>query len=154
MSDLNRFVELTAARRLVELEQQAARPHGDEIVSKKNESERLARAWIDGWNAGKPEAIPLATDFSHTSPLGVIKGREKYLAQVKPMAAKNVISLRIVNIVSGDDEAAVWYEVTTPNGLLQACDWVRTENEVIVAITSFYDATHLPHREPYHEGDT
>ena len=123
-------------------------------MSKENESERLARAWIDGWNAGKPEGIPLATDFTHTSPLGVIKGRDDYLAQVKPMAAKNVLSLRIIKILSGADEAAVWYEVTTPNGILQACDWVQAEDGMIVAVTSFYDATDLPHREPYHEGDT
>lgn len=119
-------------------------------MSIQSESERLARAWIDGWNAGKPEEIPLASDFIHTSPLGVIKGRDKYLAKIKPMAAKNVTSLKIVNTLSGDGEAAIWYEVTTPNGLLQACDWVQTDNEVIVAITSFYDATDLPYRE----GDT
>jgi hypothetical protein len=119
-----------------------------------NESERLARAWIDGWNAGKPEDIPLASDFVHASPFGVIKGRDKYLAQVKPMAAKNVTSLEIVSVLSGDDESAIWYEVTTPNGLLQACDWVQTKNEVIVAITSFYDATDLPYRERYREGDS
>lgn len=118
-----------------------------------DEPERLARAWIDGWNAGKPDEIPLATDFMHTSPLGVIKGRDKYLAKIKPMAAKNVTSLKIVKTLSGDGEAAIWYEVTTPNGLMQACDWVQTDNEEIVAITSFYDATELPHSERYGDED-
>jgi hypothetical protein len=120
-------------------------------VSIQNESERLARAWIDGWNAGKPEGIPLANDFVHASPFGVIKGRDKYLAEVKPMAAKNVTSLEIVRVLSGDGESAIWYEVTTPTGVLQACDWVQTDNEAIVAITSFYDATDLPYRERYRE---
>lgn len=118
-----------------------------------SESERLARAWIEGWDAGRPEEIPLASDFTHTSPLGVIQGRDEYLAKIKPMAAQNVTSLRIVRTLSGDGEAAIWYEVTTPNGSLQACDWVVTEGEVIVAITSFYDATDLPNRERYGEGD-
>ena len=61
-------------------------------MSIQNESERLARAWIDGWNAGKPEDIPLAGDFTHASPFGVIRGRDEYLAKVKPMTAKKSLS--------------------------------------------------------------
>ena len=70
------------------------------------------------------------------------------------MAAKNVTCLETVNVLSGDGEAAIWYEVTTPNGLLQACRWVQTDNEVIVAIRSFCDATDLTYRVRYREGDT
>jgi hypothetical protein len=123
----------------------------DETVSIQPESERLARAWIDGWNAGRPEDIPLASDFTHVSPFGVIKGRDEYLAKVKPMAAKNVTSLEIVRVLSVDGESAIWYEVTTPNGLLQACDWIQTGNEEILAVTSFFDASNLPYRERYSE---
>lgn len=123
----------------------------DIIVPIQNISERLARAWIDGWNAGKPEDIPLASDFTHASPFGVIKGRDEYLAKVKPMAAKNVASLEIVRVLSGDGESAIWYEVTTPNGVLQACDWLQTDNKKILAIMSFHDATELPYRERYGE---
>jgi hypothetical protein len=95
----------------------------------------------------QPDEIPLARDFVHASPFGVVKGREKYLAWVKPLAAKNVTSLRIVKILSGDGESAIWFEMMTPNGLVQCCDWVETDNEEIVAITSFYDATGLRQRE-------
>ncbi len=115
----------------------------------RNESEQLARAWIDGWNTGKPDEIPLAKDFIHTSPLGVIKGRDKYLAKIKPMAAKNVTTLEIVKTLSGDSNAAIWFKMVTPNGLIQVCDWVQTENGEITAITSFYDASDLPYREKY-----
>ena len=45
--------------------------------------------------------------------------------------------------LSGDGESAIWFEMMTPNGLVQVCDWVQTDNEEIVAITSFYDATDL-----------
>lgn len=112
-------------------------------MSKQNEAESLARAWIDGWNAGTPDEIPLARDFTHSSPFGVVKGREKYLAWVKPLAAKNVTSLKIIKTLGGDDGAAIWFEMQTPNGLAQCCDWVQTKNGEIVAITSFYDATGL-----------
>ena len=109
----------------------------------KNETERLARVWIESWNEGKPDEIPLASDFTHSSPFGLVKGREKYLERVKPMAANNVTSLKIVKTLGGDSEAAIWFEMMTPNGVVQCCDWVQTENEEIVAITSFYDATDL-----------
>ena len=105
-------------------------------MATRNEAERLARAWIDGWNAGKPDEIPLACDFTHSSPFGVVKGREKYLAWVKPLAAKNVTSLKIVKTLGGDGESAIWFEMMTPNGMVQCCDWVQTENGEIVAITS------------------
>ena len=51
----------------------------DRSMPEQNEAERLARAWIEGWIAGKPDEIPLAREFTHSSPFGVVKGREKYL---------------------------------------------------------------------------
>lgn len=108
-----------------------------------NEPEKLARAWIDGWNAGKPDEVPLASEFKHSSPFGVVKGRKKYLEWVKPLAAKNVTSLKIIKTLGGDNEAAIWFEMMTPNGLVQCCDWVQVENGKIIAVTSFYDATGL-----------
>ncbi len=109
--------------------------------------EELARAWIDGWNAGKPDEIPLSSGFTHTSPFGVMKGRDAYLAKVKPMAARNVTSLEVVKTLGGEDDAAIWFKMMTPNGLVQVCDWVEARDGEIVAITSFYDPTGLPYRE-------
>lgn len=106
-------------------------------------AERLAHAWIEGWNEGRPDEIPLAPDFTHSSPFGTVEGRERYLEWVKPLAAENVTSLRVVRTIGGESEAAIWFEMMTPMGAVQCCDWVRIEGEEIVAITSFYDATDL-----------
>lgn len=108
-----------------------------------NNAERLARAWIEGWNAGKPDDIPLAANFSHSSPFGTVSGRETYLAWVKPLAEKNVMSLQINRTLGNDNEAVIWFEMMTPNGLVQCCDWVQIQNNEIMAITSFYDASGL-----------
>jgi len=112
-------------------------------MPEQNKAERLARAWIEGWIAGKPDEIPLAREFTHSSPFGVVKGREKYLAWVKPLSAKNVTSLKIVKTLGGEDESAIWFEMMTPKGLVLCCDWVQAKNGEIVAIQSFYDATDL-----------
>ncbi len=112
-------------------------------MPKQNDAERLARAWIEGWIEGKPDDIPLAPEFTHSSPFGIVKGREKYLEWVKPLSAKNVASLKIVKTLGGEDEAAIWFEMTTPKGLVLCCDWLHTSNGKIVSIQSFYDATDL-----------
>lgn len=112
-------------------------------MKKQNQAERLAREWIEGWIAGKPNEIPLAPEFTHSSPFGVVNGRDNYLEWVKPLSAENVTSLKIVKTLGGDDEAVIWFEMMTPTGLVLCCDWVRTEGGEIVAIQSFYDASEL-----------
>ena len=106
-------------------------------------SEELAIAWIEGWIEGRPDDIPLAPDFVHHSPFGTIEGREVYLEKVKPMAANNVVSLNILKVLAAENEAAIWFEMSTPHGVIPACDWVETEGNQIKTITSFYDATEL-----------
>jgi hypothetical protein len=115
----------------------------NQIMSLKNNAEKLARIWIEGWIAGKPDDIPLAENFTHSSPFGTVSGREKYLEWVKPLADKNVAALKILKTVGEEDEAAMWFEMKTPNSVVQCCDWVQTKDGRIVAINSFYDATGL-----------
>jgi len=112
-------------------------------MSLKNDAEKLARIWIESWIAGKPDEIPLAKDFTHSSPFGTVSGRKKYLEWVKPLADKNVASLKILKTVGKDNEAAIWFEMKTPNSVVQCCDWVQTKDGEIVSINSFYDATDL-----------
>ena len=113
-------------------------------MSEENKSTQLARAWIEGWNAGKPDDIPLAENFTHSSPFGNVTGRQKYLEWVKPLAAKNVASLKIIRIIGGEDEAAIWFEMQTSGGVIRVVDWVKTEGNEISFITSFYDPTTIP----------
>lgn len=112
-------------------------------MSTVSEAERLARAWIQGWIDGAPDHIPLSTGFRHSSPFGVVTGREKYLEWVKPLAASNVASLKILKTVGNKTDAAIWFEMTTPYGTVPCCDWVEVDNGEIIAVTSFYDATDL-----------
>lgn len=103
----------------------------------------LATIWIERWNEGAPDSIPLAEDFAHTSPFGRVEGREKYLEWVKPLAAKNVTELRILRTLSSGNEAVIHFEMETPNGPVQVCDWVVVADGEIKEIHSFYDATEL-----------
>ena len=106
-------------------------------------AQELARLWIECWNRGEPDAIPLSEDFVHTSPFGRVEGKQKYLEWVKPLAAKNVADLKVLRTVGGDDEACVIFDMRTPSGMIPCCDWVRVKDGLIQEIHSFYDATEL-----------
>ena len=106
-------------------------------------AETLARVWIERWNEGTPDLIPLAENFTHTSPFGRVEGRQTYLDWVKPLAKQNVTELRILRTLSSSNEAVIHFEMQTPKGSIQGCDWVVVEDGQITEIHSFYDATGL-----------
>lgn len=107
------------------------------------DAKALARQWIECWNNGKPDALPLSNDFTHTSPFGRVSGRETYLEWVKPLAAKNVAELTINRVMSAGNDAVVHFTMQTPTGPVECCDWVVAENGEITEIHSFYDASGL-----------
>lgn len=106
-------------------------------------AEALARIWLDYWNQGTPDDIPLAENFKHTSPFGCVEGRKKYLDWVKPLSAKNTVDLKIQRIISGPNQAVVHFEMETPSGIIPAADWVVVSGDKIVEVHSFYDASLL-----------
>ena len=106
-------------------------------------AERLARLWLECWMRGDPDSLPLAKDFVHISPFGRFDGREHYLSVVKPLAKKNVMSMKILRTLGNDEEAVIMYEKETPNGPADACDWVFVRDDQIVRVMGFYDAIEL-----------
>lgn len=106
-------------------------------------AETLAKVWIERWNESTPDLIPLADNFTHTSPFGRVEGRQTYLDWVKPMAERNVTQLRIIRTLSSSNEAVIHFEMQTPKGLIQVCDWIVVKDGQITEIYSFYDATEL-----------
>ena len=114
-----------------------------------NQAKKLAREWGEIWNSGDPATLPLADDFVHVSPFGRIEGRERYLDIVRPMAAGNVASLTVHDVIGEGDRAAVCFSMETPNGAVACCDWVIVVDGKIQSIHSHYDSRDLPHFEKY-----
>jgi hypothetical protein len=108
-------------------------------------SAELAVGWIEAWMKMDMEWLRqrLAPDFVHVSPFGRLEGRESYLATVEPMARKSVMELVVKDLVSSGNQAAVWFENRTPKGIVDSCDWVRIENDLIKEIRSFYDSAKI-----------
>jgi hypothetical protein len=50
----------------------------------------------------------------------------------------NKIAVR--DVISGEDKAAITYELETPKGTVEACDWIFVENGRIREVNSYYDS--------------
>jgi len=112
-------------------------------MTDQDKARRLAHLWIEAWNRGEPESIPLAESFVHTSPFGRLEGRDNYLEKTIPMARRNVTALTALRTIATSDEAVIMFEMETPAGTIPVCDWIFIEGETIAEIRSFYDATEL-----------
>lgn len=101
--------------------------------------------WIEAWIRVDMGWLRrrLAPDFVHTSPFGRLEGRDAYLAAVEPMARKSVMELVVRDVLADGDRAAVWFENRTANGVVESCDWVTVEGDVIAEIRSFYDSAKI-----------
>lgn len=102
--------------------------------------DRLTREWILVWNDGNASTLPLADDFEHTSPYGVLKGRDHYLEVVVPMAKKNAARLTIDDVMVSGNQSAVRYKVASPSGeTMRACDWLLFQNGKLAKVWSYYE---------------
>jgi len=108
----------------------------------RNESpESMARTWLRAWDTGDLSLLRLAPDFVNTSPFGRIEGAEEYLRIVEPMSRKSVVGITVKDVIGAEDRAAIAYELETPKGTVEACDWVFVENGRIREVNSYYDST-------------
>ncbi len=108
----------------------------------KERGAELAVLWIEAWGRMDMDWLRqrLAPDFVHISPFGKLEGRDSYLATVEPMARKSVMELTVKDVIASGNQAAIWFENKTPNGVVESCDWIRLENDQIKEIRSFYDS--------------
>jgi hypothetical protein len=111
-------------------------------MTMRERSAELAVLWIEAWIKMDMEWLRqrLAPDFVHVSPFGRLEGRESYLATVEAMARKSVMELTVKDVIASGSQAAVWFENRTPKGVVESCDWVRVESDLIKEIRSFYDS--------------
>lgn len=98
-------------------------------------SRALVDSWFDAFRQKDISKLILAQDFTHSSPFGVIEGRDAYLGLVKenPEAFFSPV-LDVIDVIEGDGKYAVRYLV---NGN-PACDCIYVQDGEISAIHSYY----------------
>jgi ketosteroid isomerase-like protein len=103
----------------------------------------LARTWLRAWESHDMDLLRsiLAPDFVHTSPFGRFEGSAEYLRVVEPMSRKSVLGISIRDVIGSDNRAAVAYELETPAGIVESCDWIYVEDGRIREVNAYYDST-------------
>ena len=100
----------------------------------------MARTWLRAWDTHDLDLLRLAPSFVHTSPFGRIEGADEYLRIVEPMSRKTVRRISVKDVVEGEGRAAIAYELETPAGTVEACDWVYVADGRIREVRSYYDS--------------
>ena len=100
----------------------------------------MARTWLRAWKTGDLSLLRLTPDFVHTSPFGRIEGAEEYLRIVEPMSRKSVLDIHVKDVLEGEGRAAITYEIETPAGNVEACDWIFVEGDRIREVNAYYDS--------------
>ena len=101
---------------------------------------QMARTWLRAWEIHDLSLLRLAPEFVHTSPFGRIEGAEEYLRIVEPMSRKSVRGITVKDVLEGEGRAAIAYELETPAGTVEACDWIYVENGMIREVNAYYDS--------------
>ena len=56
------------------------------------------------------------------------------------MSRKSVRGITVKDVLEGEGRAAITYDVETPAGTVEACDWVFVEDGRIREVNSYYDS--------------
>lgn len=102
----------------------------------------IVEQWFECWRSGDTDNLPIADDFTHTSPFGTIEGKERYLEIV----AKNKQdflgnTLTVIKQINEGDNVCVQFEQSNKNTGLEmtVCEWYELEGNIIKSIRSFYN---------------
>lgn len=100
----------------------------------------LVKEWFDIWEAGDFQNLPLAENFKHTSPYGVIDGKSQYMELVESNRDKFLGNhIGIHDEIYTGNKACVRYTVSKEDFSMEVSEWIYTENDKIKEIIAYYN---------------
>ena len=104
------------------------------------QSEVLVKQWFQYWEKGDFQDLPIAYDFSHTSPYGTISGKETYHDIVKMNREKFLgHRFQIHDAIYLEDRACVRYSAIKDDFRLDVSEWYYFKNGLIGNIVAYYN---------------
>ena len=103
-------------------------------------SENLVKLWFDKWEQGDYLDLPIAENFKHTSPFGIIKGKRAYLGLVRVNEDKFLgQKFELHDGIYKRDRACVRYTARQgQNFSLDVSEWYYMKNNLIEEIVAYY----------------
>lgn len=102
----------------------------------------IVQKWINCWETGKIEDLPITEDFSHTSPFGTIAPKSKYMDIVRKNQ-KDFLgnTLTVIRQIYEDNNVCIQFKQHNENtGLdMMVCEWYIIEGDLIKEIQAFYN---------------
>ena len=103
-------------------------------------TQQLVEQWFALWGSGQPENLPLADDFTHTSPYGTIEGKAAYMALVEANRDKFLgNTFEVHDALYEGNRACVRYTMRSGDFVLPASEWFFTAHGKIERVVSYYN---------------
>ena len=100
----------------------------------------LVNEWFNIWEQGNFEALPLAEDFTHTSPYGVIEGKNAYMDLINANRDKFLgHHFEIYDTIYKEDSACIRYTAVQGDFRLEVSEWHYIKNGLIQSIVAYYN---------------
>ena len=103
-------------------------------------SQTLVHTWFSLWETGEFENLPLSESFKHTSPYGIINGREAYMQLVlanRDQFLGNKFLLR--EEMYDHQKACIRYTMVSEKFSMEVSEWFYIKNNLIDEVISYYN---------------
>lgn len=102
-------------------------------------TEALVKKWFALWEAGDYAHLPLAENFTHTSPFGTIEGKAAYLGLVAANPDKFLgYRFKLHDGLYEKSRACVRYTALQNDFKLDVSEWYYVKDDLIESIVSYY----------------
>ena len=103
-------------------------------------TKQLVQQWFDIWTRGNFKDLPLAEDFSHTSPYGTIESKEAYMEIIESNREKFLDhQFEIHDTLFDTEKACIRYTAIQDKFRLEVSEWHYIKNDLIQSIVAYYD---------------
>lgn len=102
--------------------------------------QELVHTWFELWTSGDFWSLPLAKDFTHTSPYGTINSKAEYFALAN--ANRDAFlgnTFEIHEMLFDTHKACIRYTMRSPTGILEVSEWIYEEDGLIAKILAYYN---------------
>lgn len=102
--------------------------------------DELVNTWFKKWEIGDFKNLPIAHNFNHTSPFGIIKGKKSYIDLVNKNKDKFLgYKFNILDKIFNKESASVRYIARQGKDFtLNVSEWYYFKNGLIESIIAYY----------------
>jgi hypothetical protein len=103
-------------------------------------TQQLIQSWFQKWEEGDIYNLPIAENFKHTSPYGVIEGKQEYLKLVEANLDQFLgHTFQLHDGLYETHRACVRYTAIKGDFRLEVSEWYIIKNGLIEEIVAYYN---------------